>query len=159
MVFNENLTVIIFCVVIFAWLAVLTFIHVRTVRHYNRLSGGISKSRLTEILESILSHQKELKHQVAEIQKRIEVLEADAQLHIARIGIVRFNPFADTGGAQSLTLALLDNQNNGIVMTSLYSRTANRWYVKEVRAGKGKDFELSKEEEAAIKKARSFHTA
>ena len=39
-------------------------------------------------------------------------------------------------------------------MTSLYARTGNRWYVKEVRSGKGKELELSKEEQSAIKRAQ-----
>jgi hypothetical protein len=39
-------------------------------------------------------------------------------------------------------------------MTSLYARSGNRWYVKEVVGGKGKELALSKEEESVIQKAQ-----
>jgi hypothetical protein len=51
-------------------------------------------------------------------------------------------------------MALLDGADNGVVMTSLYGRNGNRWYVKEIHSGKGKNLELSKEEETAIKQAK-----
>lgn len=120
------------------WLVIISALLVRTVSHYNRLTKGITKRGLQEILEAI----------VAKLQSQQE-----GRSHIQKIGIVRFNPFADTGGAQSFSIALLDFENNGIVMTSLYARNGNRWYVKEVRLGKGKDVELSREETSAIEKA------
>ena len=52
-------------------------------------------------------------------------------------------------------MAILDESDTGVVMTSLYARTGNRWYVKEVVKGKGKELELSREELAAITQAQS----
>jgi hypothetical protein len=104
-------------------------------------------------LEQILSTQKKLRGETDDLYKTLEEVKKDGRLHIQRVGLVRFNPFSDTGGSQSFTLAILDGHNNGLVMTSLYARTGHRWYVKEVIAGKGKELALSKEEQAAIKKA------
>ena len=47
----------------------------------------------------------------------------------------------------------LDGNKSGIVVTSLYARTGNRWYVKEIESGKGVKIELSHEEELAITRA------
>lgn len=135
------------------WVGVLTVLVLRMIGHYNRLTRGVSATGLKSVLDEILDVQMGLKKQGNALTLELGKLAADGQLHIQRIGIVRFNPFADTGGAQSFTMSLLDGQDSGLVITSLYARTGNRWYVKEVQKGTGKDVELSREEQAAIKKA------
>jgi len=142
--------------IVLVWMAILTLFVFRMIGHYNRLTAGITKTGLRDILESLLSSEERLKKQLVEVGEAIARVEADGTLHTQRLGIVRFNPFSDTGGSQSFSLALLDAQENGIVITSLYARTGNRWYVKEVRKGRGKDLELSKEEQSAIKKAHQY---
>ena len=135
------------------WLTIVTIFLIWIARHYNRLTKGVNAVGLYDILESLLQEKKENAKLMFGIRETVDSLTKDGRLHIQRVGIVRFNPFSDTGGAQSFTIALLDGQGNGVVMTSLYGRAGNRWYIKEVTAGRGKEVELSKEEESAIKKA------
>jgi hypothetical protein len=71
-----------------------------------------------------------------------------------RSGLVRFNPFGDTGGNQSFALALLDSEGDGVVILSLHSREGTRIYVKPVKKGKA-ELKVSDEEERAIKIAQS----
>ena len=71
---------------------------------------------------------------------------------ISRIGLVRFDAFADAGGAQSFALALVDDDGDGIVLTSLHSRPTTRVYVKAIRRGVA-DAPLSGEEEQALRDA------
>jgi len=120
-----------------------------TVRRLKKVTSG-------EALEQILSTQKKLRGETDDLYKTLEEIKKDGRLHIQRVGLVRFNPFSDTGGSQSFTLALLDGHNNGLVMTSLYARTGHRWYVKEVTGGKGRELALSKEESSAVQKAKPF---
>jgi hypothetical protein len=154
MVFNTTILLIILG--IFAvWLAVCTVVLVNLMRHYNQLTRGVTTAGLKDVLEKLLDNQKKNTLSQLEQDKAIQLLAAQSLHHIQRIGLVRFNPFADTGGSQSFTLAILDKQNTGIVMTSLYARSGNRWYIKEVAFGKAKDVALSKEEEAAIHRAET----
>jgi hypothetical protein len=156
MVFNgDTISWIIFFVVV-AWIVGLSVMVMRMVRHYNTLTGATNKTGLKDILEVILATQKGLQNQTKDLYKVLEEVKQDGRLHIGRVGLVRFNPFSDTGGSQSFTLALLDGHDNGLVMTSLYARTGNRWYIKEVVSGKGKELALSKEEQTAIQKAKPF---
>ncbi len=155
MVFTGNLFIDILFFVLIAWVAGLSFIVFRMVRHYNKLTGG-SDAGLKEILEGLLTTQKGLRSEQKALFAALEELKNDGRLHVQRVGLVRFNPFSDTGGSQSFTLALLDGHNNGLVMTSLYARTGHRWYVKEVTGAKGKVLALSKEEQAAVQKAKPF---
>lgn len=136
------------------WIVGLTIWCYRLYRHYNRLTGGVTTAGLTHTLEVLLNNVGDVKKSVDLLERDTVGLREDAKAHIQRIGIVRFNPFSDTGGSQSFTIALLDNRQNGIVMTSLYARTGNRWYVKEIHEGAGVSMELSKEEQAAIAQSR-----
>lgn len=153
MVFNGQGVILALSSFAVIWLCILTILVYRMIRHYNQLTRGASSATLKEILDTILGKQISQKQQVNILAKAVANLEEHEQVHLQRIGVVRFNPFSDTGGNQSFTLALLDRNNNGIVMTSLYARVGNRWYIKHVKAGKGVDIELAAEEESAIKKA------
>ena len=137
------------------WLGILSALLIRTITHYNRLTRGVTGAGLHDVLQELLKSLRSLQGRTEDIESKTEMLSRDGQSHHQRIGIVRFNPFADTGGAQSFTIAVLDAKNSGIVMTSLYARSGNRWYAKEVTRGEAKDLELSKEEKAAIDKAVS----
>ncbi len=125
------------------------------IRHYNTLTKDISQHGLKAILEQILKRQQVLVQKTDQLEDLLNSTRNEAQLHIQKIGLVRFNPFSDTGGSQSFTLALLNKSDCGLVMTSLYARTGNRWYVKEIKDGVGINIELSKEEIAAIAQAQS----
>ncbi len=59
--------------------------------------------------------------------------------------MTKFNPFNESGGDHSFSLALLDGEKNGIIITSLHTRERTRMYVKEIFGGKSKS-ELSSEE-------------
>lgn len=154
MVFNSTLLVVGIAIGFLVWLGIISALLIRMISHYNRLSKGITKPGLLEALEAVLTTLQDVKSRASALEKATQVLENEGSLHVQRIGIVRFNPFADTGGAQSFSIALLNGRNSGIMLTSLYARSGNRWYVKDIIAGKGKDVALSKEEEAAIDKAK-----
>lgn len=79
-------------------------------------------------------------------------LERTGQRAIQRVGVVRFNPFTDTGGDQSFAIALLDALGNGLVVSSLHGRADTRVFAKQVRGGRSKH-QLSTEEEDAIRQA------
>lgn len=154
MLFNNPIIGISEFGIVIVWLSVLTLLVIRAISHYNRLSNGITKAGLTDALDAILRTLHTVRGKAEVTEKLVRQLGVEGEYHTQRIGIVRFNPFADTGGSQSFAIALLDKKNGGIVMTSLYGRNGNRWYVKEVVGGKGKDVALSKEEESAIDSAK-----
>jgi hypothetical protein len=153
MVFNNSIQIIIL-VIFTIWLGFISYLVFRVKQHYNQLMAGVKGNTLTSAIDSLMASQQSLAKARSQIEKHIQEIENRAMFHIQEIGIVRFNPFSDTGGSQSFTLALLDGKQNGVVMTSLYARTGNRWYIKQVKEGKGVGLELSKEEESAIQKTK-----
>jgi hypothetical protein len=67
--------------------------------------------------------------------------------------VVRFNPFKDTGSDQSFALALMDFADNGLAISSLFTRDGTRVYSKPIEKGKSK-YPLSEEEKRAIEQAK-----
>ena|SRR3989338_2451540 len=139
---------------IVVYLLILTVFLLIVNRHYNRLINTTGKENLTDILNTILDKFSDNKIHLENVSRKIENLERISRYNIRRVGILRFNPFTDTGGDQSFILSLLDESDSGIVLTSLHNRNNTRWYAKNVLNGKGLDFDLTKEELKAIKIAR-----
>lgn len=126
----------------------------RLRRLWQKLSKQTKQESLTEILEKLLEHFRISQKTQTEIKRVLEEQGLAGQKHFQKVGIVRFNPFADSGGDQSFALALMDGHDRGFVISSLHSRQETRIYLKPVAAGSGKEFPLSKEEQQAIKIAK-----
>lgn len=135
------------------WLGFLSFWLYKTAGHYTRLVKATGKVNLKQALEKLLSDQKELETHFGKIEDSITAVEKAGQAHFQKMGVVRFNPFSETGGDQSFALALLDRADCGVVILSLHSREGTRIYAKPVKGGKSR-YDLSKEEARAIEEAR-----
>lgn len=141
--------------IFFLWLSILTIIYWRRLRILTKITTSGQKKDLTEILNSLQSLVSENRKEIDTLQDKIAKLKKQERQHIQKIGFVKFNPFADTGGEQSFVLSLLDADDNGVIFTVLHARSGTRWYTKMINRGKSKGFDLSQEEKEAIKKAQS----
>lgn len=137
--------------VLFFWLLILTIFFWRTLSHYNNLTKGVSEKSLKAVLEKLLKESELTKKDIDFLKNYCDRIEKDGLLHIQKVGLVRFNPFKDTGGDQSFVLSLVDGNNTGVIMSGLYSRSGTRWYAKKVVNGKGIEHELTDEEKKTLK--------
>ena len=117
------------------------------------LKGSTTKT-LQALLDSLLKEMDIAKKDIALLQKQYATMEKESRLHIQKVGLLRFNPFKDTGGDQSFILALVDGTDSGVVISGLYSRAGTRWYAKRVANGKGVDHALSEEEKKALQETK-----
>ena len=127
----------------------------RTRRLDARLAGltrGAEGSSLEAVLDAHLEKVQAIAREVDEVVARQAVLEAAQRKAFQRVGLVRYNPFEETGGNQSFALALLDAGGNGLVLSSLHARSGTRVYAKAIKAGRA-DTGLSDEETAALGQA------
>lgn len=138
----------------FLWLVILSFFLLKILRHYQRLTSGITKKDLKTVLEKILKDVKENEKQIKEVLKKSQEIEEKGTFHIQKIGFLRYNPFKTTGGDQSFILSLLDEYDDGVVITSLHSRETTRIYAKPVKGGEAEKYKLSTEEKRVIKGAK-----
>jgi len=124
-------------------------------RKIRLLFEGKKVKNLEDVLLNQIKKTKEQDSDLKEVLERIKKLENISEKTFKKIGMVRFNPFSDMGGNQSFAIALLDNQNNGFVISSLFIKEGNRVYGKAVKNGQS-DHSLSDEEKEAIEKAMNL---
>lgn len=136
------------------WLAILTVLLFQAMLHYRRLTKNITKKDLKTILSQTLNQLGLNQKEIVQLQKSLNQVKINQKSCLQKIGFVRFNPFSQTGGDQSFSLALLDNKDNGLVISSLHSRESTRLYTKTIKAGQAEGYELSQEESKAVQIAK-----
>jgi hypothetical protein len=136
------------------WLIALSIFFWKLSSHYNSLTKGITKKTLQALLDILLKDVDITKEDIARLQKRCDTIEKENKFHIQKVGLLRFNPFKDTGGDQSFILTFVDGNDSGIIISGLHSRSDIRWYAKRVENGRGLEHELSEEEQKALKEVK-----
>jgi hypothetical protein len=113
--------------------------------------------------QDLVAHASGLQDAFAALHARVE--EVAEQLHermaaaedrldgaIAYRALVRYDAYGEMSGHQSMSLALLDADHNGVVLSSIAHRDTARLYCKQVHGGRG-EHPLSPEEEEAVRLA------
>lgn len=122
-------------------------------RRQKALFQGKDGKNLENVILAQEKRLRKLEVQSENQQQVTTMLDALAKRSIHKTGLVRFNPFQDIGGDQSFSVALLDDFDDGVVISSLYSRDGMRVYAKAINRGKSGKHPLTEEEVQAIKKA------
>lgn len=138
---------------LFVFNLALLFLTWRSYRLAKKLFGDTKKEELKKILEEHLKRVGLVQVKIADLEKLVEKIQKTDLVHLQKVAWVRFNPFEDTGSDQSFALALLDGEDNGLVISSLHGRDRTRIYCKPVISGGASDYPLSDEEAQAIQKA------
>ena len=118
------------------------------------LTRGHDGVDLATVLDRHLDTVAEVRRQVEVLATQARTLEEQGRLAFQRVGLVRFNPFEDTGGNQSFALALLDANLDGFIISSLHARSGTRVYAKALAGGRSAT-QLSGEESEALRLAMS----
>ena len=121
----------------------------RVLLQYQRLVRGGSGGNLEELLDRQLDLAEQTSERVGDLERAHGELRQAMQRAVQRVGLVRFNPFSDTGGDQSFSIALLDGDGDGLVISSLFSRSETRVFAKPIQGGQSK-YNLTEEEQQAI---------
>ncbi len=135
-----------------AWVFTLQRRVSRAREDYRALLAGAGGADLEAVLQAQVTELRRTGAQVGALTGRVDRLETVLSGAIQRVGVVRFNPFADTGGDQSFAIALLDDKGGGVVLSGLYARGGVRVYAKPVSGGRS-EYTLSTEEQQAIAQA------
>jgi hypothetical protein len=136
------------------WLIVLQLRTSHMLHRYQQLVSGVKSGNLEEIMAMHVGRINEHERRLGGLDRDLAGLDRVLQTAIQRVGMVRFNPFEETGGDQSFAIALLDQHGNGLVISSLHSRAETRVYAKPVEGGRSR-YALSDEEEEALAQANA----
>lgn len=132
-----------------SWAVGLIWVYKLHSRFVSAFAGLSSKKNLANTFSDYYQKTTAVHDKLTQLQQSYDHLSSISARSIQKTGIVRFNPFKDTGGDQSFVLALLDNHDSGFLMTSIHSRDGTRVYIKPVEYGASK-YTLSEEEKAAL---------
>lgn len=155
---NLGLSVIGAVTVALALLIWNIFLHLNVSRIKKNQQQLFSGKNGNDLESVILNHSKNMKELDRDIQdlygisNRIHNL---AKKSVHKVGIVRFNPFKDLGGDQSFSVAFLDGENSGVVISAMHTREGSRVYSKPIEKGKAVKYPLTDEEMEAIKIAEA----
>ncbi len=122
-------------------------------KRYRKMMLGREELCLEELLNHHGALIEEAIHRQKLVDRRLAGIEDKLQLAVAGVGLVRYNAFRETGSDLSFSLALLDRNFDGMVLTSLFGREESRCYGKPVKGGQSTHL-LSEEEMQALNEAR-----
>lgn len=152
MISFEYISGLLFLIIV--WLMVFTGVYVWRERKYWVMSKSLSENNdVRGVLQKLNKENQLVKKEIKEIRKIIDEIGIKQNFNVQQVGLLRYNPFGDTGGDQSFCLSMLDGHGSGVVLSSLHNRQQTRIYAKKIKQGKSPGYTLSKEERESIKKA------
>ncbi len=113
------------------------------------------KENKIENLEDLTKRIEELELKIDKLFLEMEEMKKESESHIQKAKLIRYNPFDEMGGDQSFTLALLNKDNSGIIVTSIFNQEKSRVFGKEIIKGKS-NYQLSAEEANIIDEIKRY---
>lgn len=138
---------------VFIWVSILTFLIWQQNNFLKSLFPKSGERDIRRKFEEVVKLTVNFRQDLRVLKDHLSKVEQFGLRHIQRVELFRYNPYDDTGGDQSFTLALLDDKGNGLVLTSLHARSGTRVFAKPIVLGKGTKHDLSEEEEKVVERA------
>jgi len=117
-----------------------------------RFFAGTKARNLEEIIILIGKKINQLDNKQEEIDKHLTIVDERLNKSIRSIKTIRFNPFVDAGGNQSFAISMINDEGDGVVISSLYARDRMSIFAKPIINGKS-EFELSNEEKEVLEES------
>lgn len=121
-----------------------------------RLKRFFIGKKAKDLEDTIISLQNDiaiLKKAKENAEKEITTINSKLRKSIRGLETIRFNPFPDQGGKQSFAIGILNEDGDGVVLSSLYSRERMSVFAKPIKNSKS-EYELSAEEKEVLQKSK-----
>lgn len=141
-----------FSAVNFLWLIVLTVRQILFFKKNKELFKNDQKGDIYDIVNNYLLRVRKVSEDNIKIKNDLASTIEFFKKSFQKIGIVRYNPFKDIGGDLSFSMAILDDREDGFILTNIHNREGDRMYIKPVKKGVS-THNLSAEESTALSKA------
>lgn len=142
-------------------LAIMNFINRSKIKklkkRYEKFMSGLSNKNIEELLDIYFDKVNGISIKNKEIENHLNNIDRNLIQCIQKIGVVRYNAFDNVGSDLSFSIAILDYNDSGIILSGIYSRDSSSTYAKPVIDGKSK-YTLSVEEIQALDMAKKNTT-
>lgn len=125
---------------------------------YNKFMNGLSGANIENILDDCINKVNGVIEKNKDLEYQLNTVKRNMYYCIQKVGVIRYNAFDNVGSDLSFSISILDNNDDGVVISSLYSRDNSSTYAKPISGGKSK-YALSAEEIKAIDVARKTHVS
>lgn len=140
--------ILLFIWIIFIWLRLR-----KMKKQFNQLLRGSDNDNLEEVLVKLFSRMEDLEQSNQSQHEALGLMKQAIDRKKGNVGVVRFNAFVNEGSGLSFSIAVVDEREDGFVLTSIYGRQESRIYAKPLANGKSV-YHLTDEELEAIEKAK-----
>ncbi|MDM0784135.1 DUF4446 family protein [Clostridium perfringens] len=112
---------------------------------FRKIMRGVNNKNLEELINSYLDKVEEVKKDSEETLETNKILKAQVEKCTQKVSVIRYKAFEDVGSDLSFSVALLDGENNGVILTGIYGRDYSTTYAKPIDKGISR-YDLSEEE-------------
>ena len=126
---------------------------VRTENRLKKFFKGSKADNLEVLINDLHKEVVESRETQKEINNHLVSVEDRLRKSIRRVETVRFNPFLEAGSNQSFAISLINDEGNGVILSSLYARDRMSIFAKPINKGVS-EFELTAEEKDVLKKSK-----
>jgi hypothetical protein len=140
-------------IVILLILIIIAFVQIKNFKKkYNKFMLGKDGNSLENDIMTLYEDNKYMKLSIDKNREDIKALFAKNELALQKVGLVKYDAFKEMGGKLSFALAILDENNNGVIINSVHSSEGCYSYTKRIKNGDSQ-MALSNEEKEAVERA------
>jgi low affinity Fe/Cu permease len=121
-------------------------------KKYRKLMRGVNNKNLEDMVISYLDKIDEVKQDNELMKQMYQEINGQLETCIQRTSVIRYKAFEDVGSDLSFSIALLDGNQNGVIITSIYGRNESTTYAKPIDKGISR-YDLSQEEKKVLEQA------
>jgi hypothetical protein len=121
-------------------------------KRYRKFMRGVNNKNLEELIINYLDKIDEVKVNSDKLREDFNVLDSRVKGCVQKLSIIRYRAFDNVGSDLSFSLALLDDNNNGTILTGIYGRNESITYAKPIDKGISR-YDLSEEEKEVLEEA------
>jgi hypothetical protein len=123
-------------------------------KKYRKLMRGVNNKNLEDMVVSYLDKIDGVNEENKVMKQMYEEISEGLKTCVQKTSMVRYKAFDDVGSDLSFSIALLDGNNNGAILTSIYGRNESTTYAKPIDKGISR-YDLSQEENKVLQGAIS----
>lgn len=124
----------------------------RLENRYRKLMRGVNNKNLEELIVKYLDNVDEVKADSKKLKEVYESMDNRIKACVQKVSMLRYRAFENVGSDLSFSIALLNDDNSGTIITGIYGRNESTTYAKPIDKGISR-YDLSEEEEEVLKSA------
>lgn len=121
-------------------------------KKYRKMMRGVNSKNLESLIVSNIDNIEEALNNSKQSLEKCEKIKEEIKGCVNKVAIMRYKAFEDIGSDLSFSIAILDDYNDGVLITGIYARSDSTTYAKPVDKGISR-YELSEEEIQVLNEA------